>query len=117
MKTSRADRQPSSRRLTSKCRCIEREDIAAHQEYLLKKVWKTALNQDIPTPFKRLSFAEALNRYGIDKPDTRFGVELVDFTEEFRASTFKVFSGAIAEWRRGQGAQRQGPHGRHAEPD
>src|SRR6184192_3419474 len=51
---------------------------------------------DIPTPFKRLSFEEALNRFGIDKPDTRFGMELVDFTEEFRSSTFKVFSGAVA---------------------
>lgn len=49
-----------------------------------------------PTPFKRISFNEALNRWGIDKPDTRFGMELVDFTEEFRTSTFKVFSGAIA---------------------
>jgi aspartyl-tRNA synthetase len=65
-------------------------------EGLLKRVWKTALNMDIPTPFKRISFEEALNRYGIDKPDTRFGMELVDFTEEFRASTFKVFSGTIA---------------------
>src|SRR6185436_18060128 len=63
---------------------------------LLKKVWKTALNIDIPTPFKRVSFQDALNRWGIDKPDTRFGMELVDFTEEFRGSTFKVFSGAVA---------------------
>src|SRR6184192_4529644 len=51
---------------------------------------------DIPTPFKRLSFEEALNRYGIDKPDTRFAMELADFTEEFRSSGFKVFSGAVA---------------------
>src|SRR6187399_386293 len=75
---------------------IEREDIYALIEDLLKRVGKIVLNVDIPTPFKRISFEEALNRYGIDKPDTRFGMELVDFTEEFRASTFKVFSGAIA---------------------
>ena len=58
--------------------------------------WKVALGIEVPTPFKRLTFREALDRYGIDKPDTRFGMELVDFTEEFRASSFKVFSGTIA---------------------
>src|SRR5262249_24291041 len=63
---------------------------------LLKRVWKVALNIDIPTPFKRISFEEALNHYGIDNPDTRFGMELVDFTEDFRSSSFIVFSGAIA---------------------
>ncbi|MGH7975210.1 MAG: aspartate--tRNA ligase, partial [Limisphaerales bacterium] len=73
-----------------------REDIYALVEGLLKRIWKTALNIEIQTPFKRISFEEALNRFGIDKPDTRFGMELVDFTEEFKTSTFKVFSGAIA---------------------
>ena len=86
----------SSRRSISRCRFIEREDIYALIEGLLKRIWKTALNMDIPTPFQRVAFDEALNRFGIDKPDTRFGMELVDFTEEFRASTFKVFSGAVA---------------------
>jgi aspartyl-tRNA synthetase len=75
---------------------IEREDLYALIEGYLKRVWKTALGMDIPTPFKRISFEEALNRWGIDKPDTRFGMELVDFTEDFRASSFKVFSGAVA---------------------
>ena len=92
----RADRQPEFTQIDLEMSFIEREDIYALIEGLLKRVWKTALNIDIPTPFTRLSFQEALNRYGIDKPDTRFGLELADFTEEFRASTFKVFSGAIA---------------------
>jgi aspartyl-tRNA synthetase len=92
----RADRQPEFTQIDIEMSFIEREDIYALIEGLLKRVWKTALNVDIPTPFKRLTFEEALNRYGIDKPDTRFGMELADFTEEFRASTFKVFSGAVA---------------------
>ena len=92
----RADRQPEFTQVDIEMSFIEREDIYALIEGLLKRVWKTALNIDIPTPFKRISFEEALNRYGIDKPDTRFGMELTDFTEEFRTSTFKVFSGAIA---------------------
>jgi aspartyl-tRNA synthetase len=92
----RADRQPEFTQIDIEMSFIEREDIYALIEGLLKRVWKTALNLDIPTPFKRISFEEALNRWGIDKPDTRFGMELVDFTEEFRASKFKVFSGAVA---------------------
>jgi aspartyl-tRNA synthetase len=92
----RADRQPEFTQVDIEMSFIEREDIYALIEGLLKRVWKAALNIDVPTPFKRISFEEALNRYGIDKPDTRFGMELVDFTEEFKTSTFKVFSGAIA---------------------
>jgi aspartyl-tRNA synthetase len=92
----RADRQPEFTQVDIEMSFIEREDIYALIEGLLKRVWKTALNLDVPTPFKRISFEEALNRWGIDKPDTRFGMELVDFTEEFRASKFKVFSGAVA---------------------
>lgn len=92
----RADRQPEFTQIDLEMSFIEREDIYALIEGLLKRVWKTALNIDIPTPFVRLSFQEALNRFGIDKPDTRYGLELVDLTEEFRASSFKVFSGAVA---------------------
>ena len=92
----RADRQPEFTQVDIEMSFIDREDIYALIEGLLKRVWKTALNIDIPAPFKRISFEEALNRYGIDKPDTRFGMELADFTEDFRASTFKVFSGTIA---------------------
>jgi aspartyl-tRNA synthetase len=92
----RADRQPEFTQVDIEMSFIEREDIYNLIEGLLKRIWKTALNIDVPTPFKRISFEEALNRFGIDKPDTRFGMELVDFTEEFKSSTFKVFSGAIA---------------------
>src|SRR2546422_145314 len=92
----RADRQLEFTQIDIEMSFIEREDIYALIEGLLQRIWKTALNIDVPTPFKRLSHHEAINRYGIDKPDTRFGMELVDFTEEFRGSSFKVFSGTIA---------------------
>jgi aspartyl-tRNA synthetase len=92
----RADRQLEFTQIDLEMSFIEREDIYNLIEGLLKRVWKVALGMDVPTPFKRMSFEEAMNRYGIDKPDTRFGMELVDMTEDFRGSTFKVFSGAIA---------------------
>jgi aspartyl-tRNA synthetase len=92
----RADRQLEFTQIDLEMSFIEREDIYRLIEGLLKRVWKTALNMDVPTPFKRITYEEALNRYGIDKPDTRFAMELVDFTEEFRSSSFKVFSGAVA---------------------
>jgi aspartyl-tRNA synthetase len=92
----RADRQLEFTQIDLEMSFIEREDIYMLVEGLLKRIWKVALNIDVLTPFKRLRFEEALNRYGIDKPDTRYGMELADFTEEFRASKFKVFSGAVA---------------------
>ena len=92
----RADRQLEFTQIDIEMSFIDREDIYNLIEGLLKRVWKTTLGKDIPTPFPRISYEEALNRFGIDKPDTRFAMEIVDFTDEFRASSFKVFSGAIA---------------------
>jgi len=92
----RADRQLEFTQIDIEMSFIEREDIYALIEGLLKRIWKVALNLDLQTPFKRMPFQEAINRYGIDKPDTRFGMEIQDFTEEFRGSTFKVFSGTVA---------------------
>ncbi|MCL4787001.1 MAG: aspartate--tRNA ligase [Verrucomicrobia bacterium] len=92
----RADRQLEFTQIDIEMSFIEREDIYRLIEGLLKRIWKVALNVDIPTPFRRLKYEEAINRYGIDKPDARFGMEIVDFTEEFRGSSFKVFSGAVA---------------------
>ena len=92
----RADRQPEFTQLDIEMSFIEREDIYCLIEGLLKRIWKLARNIDIPTPFARISFHEVMNRWGIDKPDTRFGMELNDFSEEFKTSAFKVFSGTVA---------------------
>src|SRR5438046_667486 len=92
----RADRQLEFTQIDIEMSFIEREDIYNIVEGLLKRIWKTALNLDVPTPFRCLTYNEAINGSGIDKPDTRFGMERLDFTEEFRGSSFKVFSGAVA---------------------
>jgi aspartyl-tRNA synthetase len=92
----RADRQPEFTQIDIEMSFVDRTDIYTLVEGLLKRLWKVALGVEVVTPFRRLAFAEALNRYGTDKPDTRFGLELVDFTEEFRDSEFKLFSGTIA---------------------
>lgn len=91
----RADRQLEFTQVDLEMSFIDREDIYALIEGLLKKVWKEALNIDIPTPFLRMPYHEAMNRYGVDKPDTRFDLELKDLSEIFKSSEFKVFSGAI----------------------
>jgi len=92
----RADRQLEFTQIDVEMSFIEREDLYAIIEGLLQRIWKVALNLDIPTPFPRLRYEEAMNRFGTDKPDTRFGLELVDLTGDFRGSAFKVFSGAVA---------------------
>ncbi len=91
----RADRQPEFTQIDIEMSFIDREDIYALIENLLKTVWKTALDYDVPTPFPRIAYREVMDRYGSDKPDTRYAIEIADFTEEFAASGFKVFSGAV----------------------
>src|SRR5713101_974161 len=83
----RADRQLEFTQIDIELSFIEREDIYNLVEGLFKRIWKLALDLDVPTPFKRLSYREAIERFGIDKPDTRLGMELADFTEEFRGSS------------------------------
>src|SRR5437773_9830982 len=107
----RADRQLEFTQIDIEMSFIERAEIYRLVEAMLQRIWKVALNVDVPAPFQRLTFHEALDRYGIDKPDTRFGMELVDFTEEFRASTFKVFSGAIANGGVVKALNAKGPAG------
>lgn len=91
----RADRQPEFTQIDLEMSFIDREDMYALIEGMLRRVWKEVLHVDIPTPFPRMPYTEAMNRYGVDKPDTRFGIELVDFSDVFAASEFKVFSGII----------------------
>ena len=93
----RADRQPEFTQIDIEMSFIDRDDIYALIEGLLARVWKTALGTNIPTPFPRISFEEVMNRWGIDKPDTRFDMELVDMTHDFASSEFKVFSGNVAK--------------------
>lgn len=88
----RADRQPEFTQVDIEMSFIDREDMYSLIENMLKKVWKDCLGIDIPTPFKRMPYSEAMNRYGVDKPDTRFEMELTDFTDTFKQSQFKVFS-------------------------
>ena len=91
----RADRQMEFTQVDVEASFVEREDIYALFEGMLKKVWKEAANFDITEPIQRMTFHEAMNRYGVDKPDLRFGIELVDFSETFRESSFKVFSSTV----------------------
>ncbi|HOK77305.1 MAG TPA: aspartate--tRNA ligase, partial [Verrucomicrobiota bacterium] len=92
----RADRQPEFTQIDVEMSFVEREDVYALIEGLLKVLWKEALGIDVATPFPRMPYSEAMNRFGIDKPDTRFGLELVDLSDDFRTSSFRLFSGAVA---------------------
>ena len=90
----RADRQPEFTQIDVEMSFIDREDMYALIEGLLVTVWKETLGEDIETPFLRMPFEEAMNRFGSDKPDMRFALEIEDFTEVFRESEFKVFASA-----------------------
>lgn len=91
----RADRQPEFTQLDIELSFIDREDMYELIEGLMRQVWKEVIGVDIETPFLRMSYFEAMNRFGVDKPDLRFEMELQDCNEIFAQSGFKVFSGAI----------------------
>lgn len=93
----RADRQPEFTQIDIEMSFVDREDVYRLAEGLLQRVWKTVLNCDVPTPFPRLTFREAINRFGSDKPDTRFKIELADFTEDFKESGFQVFRNVASQ--------------------
>ncbi len=90
----RSDRQPEFTQVDIEMSFVEQEDILNMTEGLLKDAFKAA-GVEIQTPFKRLTWKEAMEKYGSDKPDTRFGLELFDVTDIMQASTFEAFKNVI----------------------
>lgn len=87
----RADRQPEFTQLDIEMSFIDQADILAVAEKILVKVWKESVGYDIPTPIRHMTYADAMDKYGSDKPDLRFGLELTEVTEFFKATPFRVF--------------------------
>ncbi|MGA7130736.1 MAG: aspartate--tRNA ligase, partial [Mycobacterium sp.] len=86
----RADRQPEFTQLDMELSFVEADDVIAISEQVLKAVW-ALIGYDLPLPVPRISYAEAMTRFGSDRPDLRFGLELVECTEFFNDTTFRVF--------------------------
>ncbi|MBX3142913.1 MAG: aspartate--tRNA ligase [Trueperaceae bacterium] len=91
----RADRQPDFTQLDIEMSFVEQDDILELNEGLMKHVVEQALGQSVPTPFPRITYADAMSRYGSDKPDVRFGLELTDLSTGFEASEFQGFAEPI----------------------
>ncbi|WP_108669484.1 aspartate--tRNA ligase [Peribacillus acanthi] len=91
----RADRQPEFTQIDIETSFMSQEDIMSLTENMMAKVMKEVKGLDVALPFPRLTYDDAMNRYGSDKPDTRFEMELVNVSELVKDSSFKVFSGAV----------------------
>ena len=87
----RADRQPEFTQLDIEMSFVDQEDILAVAEKILVKVWKEVLDYQISLPIPRMTYLDAMARYGSDKPDLRFDLQLVDCTQFFKETTFRVF--------------------------
>ena len=93
----RADRQPEFTQIDIEASFVTPSDIYALTEGMLAAIFKTARGIEIPMPFPRLTYREAIDTFGSDKPDRRFNMKLIDFGDVFRSSQFKVFQSALAE--------------------
>jgi aspartyl-tRNA synthetase len=91
----RADRQPEFTQLDVELSFCDEEDVYGLMEELFAEVWRTCLDVELPTPFPRMPYAEAMRRFGSDKPDLRFGLELVDLSEVLAGTGVGVFAGAL----------------------
>lgn len=92
----RADRQPEFTQVDVEMSFVNEDDIYTYHEGLMKMIFKETINVDIETPFPRMTYDDAMNTYGSDKPDTRFGMEFKDFSDIVKDAEFKVFSGTVA---------------------
>lgn len=97
----RADRQPEFSQIDIETSFLDEEALFPIMESMVAKLWKDILGVEVKTPFLRMPFAEAMSRFGSDKPDIRFGLELQDLTSIFEKSAFQVFSGALKPNARG----------------
>jgi aspartyl-tRNA synthetase len=104
----RADRQPEFTQLDVEMSFIQQEDILKIMETMMARVFKQTLDVDIPLPLPQLTYEAAMERYGVDKPDTRFGMELVDLAAEVRGSDFKVFTQVLDNRGRVKGLNAKG---------
>lgn len=91
----RADRQPEFTQLDIETSFLDQEDILTLMEGLIKDIFETTLDVKVETPFRRMGWDEAMERYGSDKPDLRFDMELMDISEYVKGSDFKVFSSVL----------------------
>lgn len=92
----RADRQPEFTQIDIETSFLSQDDIMAMMEAMMQRMMKEVKGLEISIPFVRMPYDEAMARYGSDKPDTRFGLELVDLSEIVKDSSFKVFAGAVS---------------------
>lgn len=92
----RADRQPEFTQVDIETSFLSMEELLPMMEQMVAHVFKETIGVDVPTPFPRLTYAEAMARYGSDKPDIRFGMELTDVSDLVANCNFKVFAGAVA---------------------
>ena len=91
----RADRQPEFTQIDLEMSFVDTEDIMQMAEGFVRRLFKDVLDRDIPTPLPRMKYTEAMERYGSDKPDTRFGMEITDLTDTVKSCGFGVFTSAI----------------------
>ena len=92
----RADRQPEFTQLDVEMSFVERDDVLAIMEKMIAEVFKVAISAELALPMRRLSYDEAMQKYGSDKPDLRFDMEIFDLSEAMRGSDFKVFESVLA---------------------